>query len=339
MVKISNKLSLIVPCRSTSAKINDFLYKLVKSTLLPNEIILINTSLKIIKIEKNLNIFFKKKNIFLIIINKKNIFPGKARNLGIEKSSNKYLMFLDLLTTPSDINSLKINFNQITKNNLDAVIGQTFYLASTSKEKIIRASTYGIKNLVTLPGSIFHRKIIITNGFFIENIRAGEDVDWMRRLESHCFRVSNSREHIVYSGLIGITFFSIFKKWYRNYFYGASIKYYSAHKSIYFYYVFIILLFLAYNWNGLVAKWNSEDPFYIPNITKFIFFILIGSYLLIRSIVMPLRKGVNISYLFPFNFFLIFIFSLILDFIKFSAFLSARFLKKNFFNFFKFNMN
>ena len=132
---------------------------------------------------------------------------------------------------------------------------------------------------------------------------------------------------------------NLFKKWYRNYFYGASIKYYSAHKSIYFYYVFIILLFLAYNWNGLVAKWNSEDPFYIPNITKFIFFILIGSYLLIRSIVMPLRKGVNISYLFPFNFFLIFIFSLILDFIKFSAFLSARFLKKTFFNFFKFNMN
>ena len=69
------------------------------------------------------------------------------------------------------------------EKKLDGILGQTYYLANTYKEKIIRASTYGKAYLNTLPGSIFKKNIVDKVGKFNSVSRAGEDTDWLRRLK------------------------------------------------------------------------------------------------------------------------------------------------------------
>ena len=60
------------------------------------------------------------------------------------------------------------------------------------------------------------------------------------------------------------------------------------------------------------------------SITKTIFAILMIIYFFIRAIFLPLKKGVGLSDIFPVNFVIIFIISIILDLIKITAFLFGR---------------
>ena len=139
----------------------------------PKEIIIINTSNKKYNLNKFLLQKVKKKN-FLKVINKRNLYPGAARNVGILNSKCDYIAFLDMNTLPYDKNWLKLNFDYLIKNKLDGVTGKTIYLANNFVEKIIRASTYGKAGLTTIPGSIFTKHVIMkleNLTFHLEQVR------------------------------------------------------------------------------------------------------------------------------------------------------------------------
>ena len=322
---MNKKISLIIPSDRDIFFVNDYLMNIGQWSLTPAEIIIINTTKKKYNINKIILDLLKKKKIILKLLNKKNFYPGAARNIGVISSNNQYLVFLDMNTVPYKHDWLKKNFELFIKKDLDALIGQTYYLASTQKEKIIRASTYGKKYLNTLPGSIFNKKVFDQVGLFKSNLRAGEDIDWLRRLNKDQFKIKISNFPIFYKGLSNITYLMIIKKWFRNYFSSSNLPHLSMQKNLYIYGLFLFLLFLVYNWNYHLDF--EQNQIYIPHITKIFLFISFITYLTIRGFYIPLKKNIPLNFLLPKNFLLITLFSFMLDQVKSLSFFLG-FLKK-----------
>ncbi len=315
------KISLIIPALSQEFYIEDMLVNILYWTTLPSEIIIINTYSKNISINSIIIQKLKKKKIDLIIINKRNLFPGAARNIGISKSKYEYILFLDINTLPYDKNWLKSNFKYLLKNNLDGLCGQTYYLAHNFKERLIRASTYGKAYLRTIPGSIFKRKVIKKVGLFDVNTRAGEDTDWLKRLDKFNFKIKNSLKPIYYKGLFNTSFKTIIKKWFRNYIYSSNLTHLATQKTFYIFGFFLTMFILVFNWNHASFNWPDGLGIYIPHITKAYLIACSLSYIVLRGFYIPVKKKIRKSFLFPFNFILISLVSFILDSVKLLSFL------------------
>lgn len=320
-------ISLIVPSLSDNFYINDFLINIYLWTLVPSEIIIINTSNKKYRINKTIKKILIKKKIKLLIINKKGIFPGAARNVGILKSKCNYLVFLDMNTLPYKKNWLESNLKYILRHKLDGLIGQTYYLANTHKEKIIRASTYGSYPLNTVPGSIFKRHVVEKNGLFNSTIRAGEDTEWIIRLKKYNFNVKKCLYPVCYKGLYNVSYLSMIKKWYRNYSQSGNLPHLSTQKNFYFFLLFIVCFFLVFNWNIYTFNKVSSNQYWVPHITKFFLSSTILLYLLIRGFFYPIKKKISFKFLIPYNFLFVTINSFVLDAAKLLAFLRVTFSK------------
>ncbi len=332
---MQNKISLIIPALSSNFYIEDFIINILLWKKLPNEIIIVNTSSKI-EIEKSLIQKLKKKKVELIVIKKKNLMPGAARNVGILKSKYDYIFFLDMNTLPFDENWLKLNFDYLLKKKLDGLCGQTIYLANTYVEKIIRASTYGKAPLQTIPGSIFKKEVVLKVGRFDQKSRAGEDTDWLQRLYNLNFNLKKIIQPIFYKGLYNSNFFLIIKKWFRNYYKSASLPHLNIQKYLYLFSLFIILFIIVFNWNYstlcftnnfCLNNYNQEDGFFIPHVTKVFLLTTLLLYTLIRGIYFPLKKKISFKFLFPLNFVIITCFSFLLDLVKLITFLYLFFLR------------
>ena len=322
------KISLIIPSISSSFFINDLLTNICMWSLKPSEIIFVNTSGTKISINDNLKKSIKKYNIQINIIDKKYLYPGAARNLGILNSKYKYIVFLDMNTVPYSINWLKNNFNYLIKNNLDGLCGQTYYLAVTYKEKIIRATTFGKRALTTIPGSIYTLKTIQKVGKFNSITRAGEDTEWLTRLNSYNFKVRNCIEPIYYKGLYNVSYLGIIKKWFRNYSFSANLPHLAPQKNLYFLFLFLFLLVSVVNWNSSKLNLNTGIEIFVPHITKYFLIISSLSYLIVRGFYLPKKKNIKLKYLLPYNIFLITSFSFILDTVKLLAFSLSFLIKK-----------
>ena len=96
---------------------------------------------------------------------------------------------------------------------------------------------------------------------------------------------------------------------------------------------FILLGFLIYQWNEIIAEWIEISIYYIPHITKFfIIFIFLISFI-IRGIIYPINRKIKIRYIFPLNWIIIGIYGLGLDIVKTPGYLLGalipKFLLKN----------
>jgi len=294
----------------------------------PSEIIIVNTELDT---NQSLRLEIKRiidnDNISLKIIEDPGSFPGRARNVAIEQSTHQLIAFLDSKTLPSKL-WLSESLKMIQINSFDLIWGSTCYEANTFLEKAIKYSTYGSNPLRTLPGSLIKRKVFTKAGFFLESIRAGEDGDWIARVVLHEINTSDSEQSLIYNSLLGSNLSSIAKKWFRNYYISARLSHLRNQKDIYFYFISVVLILIAYNWNNLsydpsISGWNLESIFYIPNITTISLFVIISCYFIFRCFLFPIYKGVTIKeiiYKLPAIIFI----SLMLDIIKSAAFFTGR---------------
>ena len=80
--------------------------------------------------------------------------------------------------------------------------------------------------------------------------------------------------------------------------------------------IFILITISIYKWNEVVADWVENAVLYIPHITKIYFIILISFSLINRGIYMPLKRKMDLNYLFPFNWIKVGIIGLSLDLVK-----------------------
>ena len=317
---MKKKISLIIPSYNDKNKLTKLLSNLKTWQAIPNEIIIIDSSQKKFLITKDFKRFIKKFNIRFLLIHKKNLFPGHARNIGIVNSTNSLLAFLDTSTLPNSkwlYNGLKV---LSANSSEEGVWGNTYYLANTFFAKILRASTVGTKPIKTFPGSIMKKNIFNKCGLFIESVRAGEDGDLRSRLEIHQIKMYNSREFLTYDKFNFLTISLLLKKWFRNYISTSKLPFSRTQKDFYFYVSSFILIILAYNWNNVVASWDTNSSFYMPNITKISIFLIFISYIFTRGILVPKKKGVSLNFIFPVNFIFISFLSMMLDMTKILAF-------------------
>jgi len=317
-------ISLIIPSRDAEERLLHLLSCIPKWKMIPNEIIIIDSSEKKLSIPKDFESFTKNLNIQLLIIYETNLYPGHARNIGISNSKNSILAFLDTSTFPTN-KWLHSGFNLMKNNNSAGVWGNTYYQAKAFPSKIFRACTFGSKPIKTLPGSILNKNIFNICGLFIESVRAGEDGDWMSRVDLQKIRMLSPEEFLTYDELNTISFIQLIKKWFRNYKHGADLPFYRAHKNYYYYGMSLVAVLVAFNWNRVIAAWDRESIFFIPNITTISAISIFIIYIILRGIILPKKKGVNIRFLFPINFIFIVILSALLDFTKALAFAYSKF--------------
>ena len=324
---MNEKVSLVIPCQNDKTNLSVLLNTIESWESYPNEIIIVDSSINLLEIPDALNNFFKLNNITFRILHKKNLYPGAARNVGIKKSSNSIIGFLDVLTLP-DRSWLSKGLLDFEDKTIDGVCGHTIYIAKTRFEKLIRACTFGNLPIRTLPGSIIKKSAFELSGLFIESTRAGEDADWMSRATLHKLSFKDPAETLSYNGLSDMTLFGLVRKWYRNYFFSAQLPYLTAHKDIYFYFTALFFILIAFNWNSLsyddvLNGWNTQSFTYIPNITKasIAFFSLV--YVSARCIILPFNKGASLKYI-GLNLPFIIALSMILDLVKSVAFVTAR---------------
>ena len=317
-------ISLIIPSRDAEERLLQLLHCIPNWKMIPNEIIIIDSSENKISIPKDFESFTKNLNIQLLIIHETNLYPGHARNIGISKSKNSILAFLDTSTFPTN-EWLYSGYNLMKNNNSEGVWGNTYYQAKTYPSKIFRACTFGTKPIRTFPGSILNKKIFNRCGLFIESTRAGEDGDWMSRAELQKINISYSEEILNYDQLNSMSIKKLIKKWFRNYKHTAKLPFFTAHKNYYYYGISFVAVLVAYNWNRVIAAWDQESIFFIPNITTISVISIFIIYILIRGILLPRKKGVNIRFIFPINFIFIFMLSALLDLTKALAFTFSKF--------------
>ena len=155
------EISLIIPNQDDQERLSTLLCSIPNWKIVPNEIIIINTSSKALSVPSDFELFIEQSNIKFYAIHKKNFYPGHARNIGIENASNLLLAFLDTSTHPCN-NWLSDSMEIISSNNYQIVWGKTYYQAEKFLSKIFRACTYG-ENLSKLYLEAYCIKMFLKN--------------------------------------------------------------------------------------------------------------------------------------------------------------------------------
>ena len=222
------------------------------------------------------------------------LYPGAARNVGLLFSTASYIGFLDVNTNPGCDWLSSFESHQKLQSSCVSMIGTTRYHYQNYFQKIIIAASYSFYPLRTVPGSIISRQALGLVGFFAPNWRAGEDLDFLARLNSlfPCNFISTvPNTYIMRSS--NILYYLL--KWVRNY--SDSVPYQKvvaqSHALTLLFAAFISML--AFNWNWMVASWNESDPLYFANITKYILSSFVFIYVLLRGIFLPIKKGALMS--------------------------------------------
>ena len=90
----------------------------------------------------------------------------------------------------------------------------------------------------------------------------------------------------------------------------------SFRTDIFKLFLFFIIAFSIYNWNGTVAKWVEDSIWYIPHITKIFVSLIFAASFVYRGIYFPLKNKIRFSYLFPYKWFLVGFLGVLLDLVK-----------------------
>lgn len=249
------------------------------------------------------------------------LFPGQARNIALDYIDDGHLVFIDARTIVTS-NWLKFAYDFHLNHPSSSCLGSVVFVPSKSWHLPLISSTYGFNQITCLPGSIIHRKAFSRAGFFLPNVRAGEDIDWIWRASCHSlFLDIGVSPPLKYNLDPGKDFFYYLRKWFRNYSYTSTLPYISdSQRAFYAFFLFVTVSCFAYAWNSLFANWNEQSPLYIPFVSRFVVSLFVFSYLFLRCICLPLKKGASIKNL-AISFPLLVPISIALDGVKLMAFL------------------
>jgi glycosyltransferase involved in cell wall biosynthesis len=254
----------------------------------------------------------------LRVINHRGVLlPGAARNLGITEATQPWLAFLDCETIPCE-DWLKRQVESIQTSNSLGSFGSTSYAANSVKQKLVRDAIYGRSPLQTLPGSVLRKDLFNLVGQFIPSVRAAEDTEWMIRAKVMGAEIEDSPNQtlVYYQGLTKLGFKGLIRKWRRNYLSSRQLQHLKVQTMIIWMSAYVMVSFIAFNWNAIAAGWKVDSPFYIDHVTKIASLTPVGLYIFFRGFYLPFRRGVPFSDIFPFRFLLLAAVGALLDSVK-----------------------
>ena len=259
-----DKVSVIIPSYQSTSYIIKTLKALEDQSILPNEVIIVDEDLDN-KLSKIIKDFKFKININHIKYNGKS-FPPNKRNTGVKNAKNEFLAFLDVKTIPNK-NWIEEGIKIIKKNKNLVAFGSTNYNYKSKFQKILFLCTYGYKKYETLPGTIITKENFLKIGYFIENVRAGDDIEWRIRAKSKTKSfLLNKFGSLNYQSLPK-NILEVQNKYITYSFYNAFVNVQQNIKNLYLI-IFLMLSFIIIpKWNFIIGDW-VKNPLYIPNITK-----------------------------------------------------------------------
>ena len=295
-------ISVIIPSNHDHSDLLKIVMAVCCQTVKPSEIVIVDSFVDKAFCPIEITDLCSFYGIELIYEHLKLALPGQARNVGLGFAKAELVAFIDVQTIPRP-DWIEASLKVLTKNNVAGVFGSTNFNAETWLERLIRDAFFGVLPRRTLPGSIFNREIFTKTGHFIDWVRAGEDTEWMLRLELMKIPVANLPLALIdYVGLIGISLNLILKKWHRNYSASHDLPHLFPQKMFLWIVLYPLIIFVGFNWNYLIANWHEDSPLYIAHITKIAASFPLFAYVFTRGIILPLRRGVGFSELFPIRF-------------------------------------
>ena len=272
-------ISVVIPVYNNKKSFENVLDAVCNQTMRPKQIVIIDSS-DVNEIEINLH----KHNDKIEIIYKKveRSFPGRARNLGAEIASEKYLAFLDSKTIPNR-NWLSSSFAML--RDYDVVLGSVHYRGVSRFQKLISASIYGENNIEHISGALMLKSVFLKIGFFNEKTRAGEDLDWKTRAKESEFNYYvPTKANAVYSE-ISSNLISHMKRAFIYQMHGAFMDIQHSTRVVFLSLFLILLATLTPRWNYLVGYDN--EALFIPHILKF-FLLFLGLFVFFSIIYLKL---------------------------------------------------
>jgi len=266
-------ISIIIPSHNFSHSLEKVLKSITKQSLKPKEVVIVDSSHN----DKNRDLA-KKFTEFLNInfFKVDQAYPGEARNLGVKKSSEKILLFIDSKTVPP-LDFVSKLYSLFNENNYEVIFGNTIYLAESQEQKIIRAATFGAVGHETTPGTIIKKVTFNKVGGFLEGVRTAEDIEWRARVKiSGVSNFCPEEPSLTYSELPE-SYKEMIKRYFKYAFHTARVNVQENIKGLYLSLALILSALIIPRWNYIVG-WDNEN-LYIPNVTKIYLFSLIVIFL------------------------------------------------------------
>lgn len=272
-------ISVVIPTYNNKKSFENVLDAVYKQTIRPKQIVIIDSS-----DVNDIEIYLHKYNDNIKIEYKKveRSHPGRARNLGVQIASEKYLAFLDSKTIPNR-NWLSSTFAML--KDYDVVLGSVNYRGVSRFQKLISASIYGENNIEHISGTLISKSAFLKIGFFDEESRAGEDLDWKIRLKESEFNYYvPDQANAIYSEIPNNLFFHM-KRAFIYQMHSAFLDIQHSTRVLFLSLFLIFLATLAPSWNDIVGYYN--EALFVPHITKF-FLLFLGLFIIFSIICLKL---------------------------------------------------
>jgi len=277
-------ISVVIPVFTGHQNLKGLLQAINKQTLLPFEIVIVDSCAhmevkKLIdKIHLEVPIVYHRED--------KRVFPGKARNIGVSIAKCEYIAFLDCRTIPS-VNWLHHYSQVIKENEVSIVVGSTNTLVSNKFQWYLRLASYGVGCFNSLPGTLMEKKLFEDIGVFLEDLRMAEDEEWFKRLHEKQIEVASVNTPSIEYGGLPESLFAACKKYLKSGYYTSFVM--ENFKNLLSSVFLIAAILIIPRWNFMMQGWDAS-PFFIPNVTKIVFLIVISLLLIWRLVYFLLPK-------------------------------------------------
>lgn len=289
------EISVVIPALNAQEHLPALLKSIEAQGLRPKEIVIVDSSPSAATAEL---VGAWQGPIPIVFQRLKFAYPGHARNVGVGLAKGEWIAFIDCRTVPRT-DWLESAVAVAQRTGAHFVPGSCVGDADTGFKRILRAATYGWGTMRTLPGSLVLKSVFVESGGFAPNVRSGEDVEWIHRLETAGVPIESvASPTITYYGFVGSLSEAI-RKWYAHAVASAYIEVVNNHKKLYLLVFVCLIVFAAFRWNVVVASGYIGSIYYLPNVTKISIAAIFSAYFLYRGIVRPLQFQVKPEFLFP----------------------------------------
>lgn len=330
----SPEISVIVPCNHPDHDLWLLLKSVLTGDQLPAEILIVrsgsvtnefvNTQFNPLTFNRDFGALPHRPEVSIKVCDLVHAYPGEARNIGTQHAIGDLLAFLDVKTIAEK--TWLSEASQILANpNVDGVWGNCLYASNSLLSSLVRDAIYGRHPVRSVAGSVFRRQVLGSTGAMIPWTPAGEDGDWIQRVEAHRLsfvRPGNFNHR--YEGLHNQSLKFFLRKWWRYYHQSRLLPTNNRDRWLSYGLLYLILTFFAFNWNYQISGLLLGSALVVPHITKIIMIAGPFIYLLLRGIYLPLKRGVPVLKVLPWRFVMLFFVAFTLDAVKTFALLIPR---------------
>ncbi|HSS20798.1 MAG TPA: glycosyltransferase [Pyrinomonadaceae bacterium] len=198
------KISVIIPVRNEETSIGDLINALLNQTLKPAEIVITDGGSS--DATPAIISEFIASGAPVRLLRETAALPGRGRNLAAAQAANEWLAFVDAGTSPEpDWLELLARCVQST-DNVDVVYGSYAPIANTLFKRcavmayvtppvLIEKQLVWTRSVVSL---LMRRSVWQAVGGFPENLRSGEDLLFLNKIEQGSFRIANAPAALVH---------------------------------------------------------------------------------------------------------------------------------------------